>query len=140
MKLVLDTNVLIASALKGGLSEHILRLASRGELSLITSEEILKELSEKLLSKFTWKDSEVILYAKTLREISEVVRPSKKLSVISKDPDDNKILEVALEAGVDLIISMDHDLLQLKNFEGAGIIHPKTLTWIIPKLFKVKEK
>ena len=140
MKVVLDTNVLIAAALKGGLSEQILRLAASRELTLITSEEILKELSKKLLSKFAWKDNEVSLYIRTLREISEVVSPSTKLDVISKDPDDNKILEAALEGKVDLIVSIDQDLLKLKKFEGIGIVHPKSLTWILPKLFEDNKK
>ena len=140
MKVVLDTNVLIAAALKGGLSEQILRLATSSELSLITSEEILKELSKKLLSKFGWKDNEVSLYIKTLREISKIVSPSAKLDAISRDPDDNKILEAALEGKVDLIVSIDQDLLKLKKFEEIGIVHPKTLTWILPKLFEDNKK
>ena len=136
MRVVLDTNVLIAAALKGGLADQILRLATSRQLSLIISQEILEELSEKLLSKFTWKDGEVSLYIETLKEISEIVSPSKKLDVVSKDPDDNKILEAALEGRAELIVSIDQDLLKLKKYKDIGIIHPKTLTWILPKLFE----
>ena len=140
MRVVLDTNVLIAAALKGGLADQILRLATSRQLSLIISQEILEELSEKLLSKFTWKDREVSLYIETLKEISEIVSPSKKLDVISKDPDDNKILEAALEGRAELIVSIDQDLLKLKKYKDIGIIHPKTLTWILPKLFEGNKK
>lgn len=140
MRVVLDTNVLIAAALKGGLADQILRLATSRQLSLIISQEILEELSEKLLSKFTWKDGEVSLYIETLKEISEIVSPSKKLDVISKDPDDNKILEAALEGRAELIVSIDQDLLKLKKYKDIGIIHPKTLTWILPKLFEGNKK
>ena len=140
MRVVLDTNVLIAAALKGGLADQILRLATSRQLSLIISQEILEELSEKLLSKFTWKDGEVSLYIETLKEISEIVSPSKKLDVVSKDPDDNKILEAALEGRAELIVSIDQDLLKLKKYKDIGIIHPKTLTWILPKLFEEDKK
>jgi len=33
-----------------------------------------------------------------------------------------------------LIVSMDKHLIKLKSYKGTGIVHPKTLTWIIPKL------
>ena len=140
MRVVLDTNVFIAAALKGTLSEQILRLATSGELSLIISKEILSELAEKLSSKFSWSSAEVSLYINTLREISEIVTPTKKINVVSSDPDDNKILEVALEGEAKLVVSMDQDLLQLKNYQGIGIVHPKTLTWIFPKLFENNKK
>ncbi len=140
MRVVLDTNVFIAAALKGTLSEQILRLATSGELSLIISKEILSELAEKLSSKFSWSNAEVSLYVSTLREISEIVTPTKRLNVVSSDPDDNKILEVALEGDAKLVVSMDQDLLQLKNYRGIGIVHPKTLTWIFPKLFEDNRK
>jgi len=140
MRVVLDTNVLIAAALKGGLSEQILRLAASRHLHLIVSEEIIKELAEKLSSKFAWKEDEVYLYTETLREISEIVTPSEKLNVISSDPDDNKILEAALKGKAELIVSIDQDLIKLKNYKGIGIVHPKTLTWILPKLFEDNKK
>jgi len=138
MRIVLDTNVLIAAALKGGLSEQILRLTTTHHLYLIVSEDILSELTEKLSSKFAWKEDEVYLYIETLREISEVVNPSEKINVISNDPDDNKIIEAALKGKAQLIVSIDQDLIKLKRYKGIGIAHPKTLTWILPKLFENK--
>ena len=138
MRVVLDTNVLIAAALKCGLSDQILRLAASRHLYLITSEEILSELAGKLSTKFAWKEDEVHLYTGTLREISEIVTPSEKLNVISSDPDDNKIIEAALAGKAELIVSIDQDLIKLKRYKGIGIVHPKTLTWILPKLFEDK--
>ncbi len=140
MRVVLDTNVLIAAALKGSLSDQILRLAASRHLYLIVSEEILTELAEKLSSKFAWKEEEVSLYIETLREISEIVTPSEKIDVISNDPDDNKILEAALKGKAELIVSIDQDLIKLKNYKEIGIVHPKTLTWILPKLFENNKK
>ena len=135
MRIVLDTNVLIAAALKGGLSEQILRLSTSRDLTLIVSEEIIKELTEKLLTKFAWKEDEASLYIRTVRESAEIVTPSTKVDLV-KDPDDNKILEAALEGKAELIVSIDQDLIKLKSFSGIGIVHPKTLTWILPKLFE----
>lgn len=139
MRIVLDTNVLIAAALKGGLSEQIIRLAAAGKLQLIISDEILDELLRKLIQKFAWKEKEAELYTDTLKEIGERVKITNKLKVIKRDPDDDKILETAITAHADLIVSIDKDLLKLKNYKRIGIVHPKTLTWIIPKLFEDKK-
>ena len=46
MRIVLDTNVLIAAALKGGFSEDILGIMTN-TAKLIVSKEILRELAEK---------------------------------------------------------------------------------------------
>jgi predicted nucleic acid-binding protein len=42
--------------------------------------------------------------------------------VIKADPDDDRILECAVAGGADLIVSGDHHLTRLKNFEGIGIV------------------
>ena len=38
------------------------------------------------------------------------------------DPDDNRILECAVEAGSDFIITADKDLLRLESYAGIRII------------------
>lgn len=49
-----------------------------------------------------------------------------------------EILECALAGEADLIVSSDQDLIKLKNFQGIGIVHPKTLSWTFPEYFKKK--
>ena len=44
-----------------------------------------------------------------------------------------------MEGKADLVVSIDQDLLKLKSYKGVGIVHPKTLTWILPKLFEDKK-
>lgn len=136
MKIVLDTNVLIAAAFKEGLSREILNRAIDQDLNLIISENIITELSNKLYEKFHWKKEDLEIYLDTLRESAEIVDPQTKVSVIARDPDDNKILEAAVEGHSNLIVSIDQDLLKLKAYQGIAIVHPKTLAWILPKLFE----
>lgn len=135
--MVLDTNVMIAAALKGGFSESILKMGAKSDLvTLVCSEEILKELENKLTSKFGWKDRDAKFFAVEIRKISEVVEIKVKLNVVESDPDDNKILECALAGGAHLIVSADQDLVKLKKFRKIGIVHPKTLSWTFPEYFK----
>src|SRR3990167_10663124 len=136
MKVVFDTNVLIANALKDGFTREIFKLAINGALDLLTSEPIISELEEKLRTKFSWEGPKISRYIDTIREISRIIEPTEKIDVVKNDPEDNKILECAVAGKADLIVSSDSDLIKLKNFQGIGIIHPKTLSWTLPEYFK----
>ncbi len=138
MRIVFDTNIFIAAALKGGFSEDILKMASSNIVTLVCSEEILHELYQKLVDRFEWKTKDATFFIESIKEISEVVEIKEKLLVITRDPEDNKILECAVSGKADLIVSSDQDLITLKNYQGIGIIHPKTLSWIFPEYFKSK--
>lgn len=137
MRVVFDTNVFISAALTGGLAHDILEFAETTDLiAVITSEEILLELKQKLLSKFDKSEPDVDFYIKKIRNISEVVEVNVKVDIVKRDPEDNKILECAVSGQADLIVSSDQDLIKLKSFKGIGIIHPKTLSWTFPEHFK----
>lgn len=138
MKLVLDTNVYIAAFLQKGLASDILRLGIDRKVQLYISSEILKELKEKLAVKFKIDNKRINEFTSVVGFGTTKIKPRKKLKVINIDPEDNMILECALEAKADLIVSMDKHLIKLKSYQGVGIVHPKTLTWIIPKFFENK--
>ena len=137
MRVVLDTNVLIAAALKGGLAADIIDMAATTSLiNLIISEEILQELQEKLINKFSWSKDRINFFVENILQIAEFVQITESVSVIKRDPEDNKILECAISGKADLIVTLDQDLINLKSFRGIGIIHPKTLSWTFPEYFK----
>lgn len=137
MRIVLDTNVLIAAVLKGGFSSEILQMVAKGDsIVLVCSEEILEELEHKLISKFRWSENDAESFADHIRKICEIVEVRERFNVIVRDPGDNKILDCAVSGNADLIVSADQDLIKLKKFRGIGIVHPKTLSWTFPKYFK----
>lgn len=137
MRIVLDTNLYIAAALHDGLAKDILEFVfENNSVTLITSKEILEELSDKLSNKFKWSEERISFYLGDIGAISEIVRPSIKLTVVKRDAKDNKILECAIAGQANLIVTLDQDLIKLKNFKGIGIVHPKTLSWTFPEYFK----
>jgi len=138
MRVVLDTNVFIAAALKGGFSEDIIKMATNNIVVLVCSKEILQELYVKLTEKFQWSDKDASYFVDTLKEVVEIVEIKQKITVITRDPEDNKILECALSGNTNLIVSSDQDLIQLKQFERIAIVHPRTIQWIFPNYFKKK--
>lgn len=137
MRIILDTNLYIAAALHDGLSKNILEFVfENSSVTLITSKEILEELSDKLSNKFKWSEERINFYLGDISTMSEIVQPSIKLTVVKRDAKDNKILECAIAGQADLIVTLDQDLIKLKKFRGIGIVHPKTLSWTFPEYFK----
>lgn len=140
MRIVLDTNIYIAAALYNGLSREVLDFIFENSLvTLIISEEILQELRSKLNIKFHWSQERINFYLDNIRIMAKLVDSSEKLSGISRDPKDNKIIECAVDGDADLIVTLDQDLIKVKKFRQIGIIHPKTLYWTFPEHFKEKE-
>lgn len=141
MKVVFDTNVFIAAALKSGLAEDILQMAADTDIiTLLVSKQILSEVIEKLQDKFHWLERDINSFIDYILEIAQVVDATEQINEVFRDPEDNKILECAVSGQADLIVSSDQDLIKLKKFKGIGIIHPKTLSWTFPEYFKKIKK
>lgn len=133
LRVVFDTNVLIAGALKSGLVRELIHRSVRGELEILTSQEILQELQEKLSGKFQWEKKYIDEFRSFFESTSAIISVTSSVTDISKDPEDNKILACALDGKAHLIVSSDKHLLKLKAWHGIAIIHPKTLSWMLPK-------
>lgn len=133
LRVVLDANIYIAAFLKPGLADQILERANCGELMIITSSEILKEMKVKLIEKFNFPVKEVDNFIGEIKLIAIIVKPKKRLQIVKDDPADNKILEVAVEGNADLVVTMDKHLLKLKKIQNIPIMHLRTLTWLLPK-------
>ena len=57
-------------------------------------------------------------------QLAEVIEPPPLAIPVSRDPDDDAVLALALAAQVDLIVSGDGDLLALTHFQGIPIATP----------------
>ena len=124
-KVVFDTNVLISAILFGGSPRKCLELAIEGEIELYLSKEIIREV-EGVLSreKFNIAEENLRYIISSLDSIAKFVSPKSKLDIIKKDPQDNKLLECAIESEADFIISGDIHLLELSEFRKIKILKP----------------
>lgn len=61
----------------------------------------------------------------SLRSMARVLNPQKTIRIIAQDPADNRILECALAAGADFIVSGDKHLLRLGRFKDISILSPR---------------
>ena len=120
---VLDTNILVSAAIARGNEFELLELAKKGRYELILSTGILEEF-EGVVSQerfgFTKNIREEII--NNVIKIAKIVDPKGKIDAIKEDPDDNKIIECALEGKADYIISGDKHLLKLGKFQGIEVI------------------
>ncbi len=125
-KATLDTNILISAlGWKGNPNQAFSKVVS-GEVELIISDEQFSELSEVLeYPKFQFSEEQKNRFKTLILELATFVKPVEKIDVIKNDPDDNVILEAAVEGNVDYIVSGDPDLLEVKEFRGIKIITAK---------------
>lgn len=136
MRVVLDTNILISATFWNGDSEKIVTMAENGEIELILSKGILDEFSavldyKEIQDKIKNKNLEMKRSVEKISSIAKLVVPSRKLKIVKDDPDDDKILECALEGNADFIISNNWHLLSLKSFLGISIIKPNEFLGIL---------
>ena len=132
MRIVLDTNVLISALMFGWNPRMILESVIRGDLDLFVSEAIIFEFGEVLKRpKFGIPPSIINQIISELSTISELVRPSGNIAKKTDDPADNRILECAVEAKADYIVSGDNHLRELKEYRSFKIVTPQDLLEII---------
>ncbi len=125
LRAVLDSNVYVSAFSRpGGVPARIWQQAITRLYSLLVSPAIISEVAKVLRHDFDWDDEPLIAQMKLLAKIAEIIRPSATLDEIKADPDDNRILECAIDGRADLIVSGDQHLLRLKSFRGIGIIGP----------------
>ncbi|MBI5875601.1 MAG: putative toxin-antitoxin system toxin component, PIN family [Deltaproteobacteria bacterium] len=124
MRVVLDTNVIIAAFAARGLCAEIFEVCL-AEDAVIISEHILTEVQEKLVEKIYLPKDTVQSIIKYLRDTAELFKPEKVDKSACRDKDDIKIIGTALSGNAEFIITGDDDLLTLKEHEGVKIITPR---------------
>lgn len=123
---VADTNIYISALLFGGTCEAILGLARAGLLDLYDSPAIERELRRVLRDKFRWTAPQVRDAVLELRLITTRIHPTLHFSSVVRDADDHRILECAVAARADYLITGDKRHLQpLKQFRGTRIVSPR---------------
>jgi uncharacterized protein len=123
VKLVCDTNVLIAGVVADGLCRDIVKRRLT-QCELFTSQTLLKELSETLREKFGADPDDLPLLA-AYKDEASLVKPARLPTPVCRDCDDDVVLATALAAKADVILTGDKDLLTLKAYQGILILSPR---------------
>jgi putative PIN family toxin of toxin-antitoxin system len=132
-KAVLDTNVLISAIVFGGIPRKILNEVINGRLKVAISREILHEIQRILLGKkFKYPEEVVNVITNQLAILCEIVSPVQRVEIVHSDPADNRIIECALEAKAQYIITGDSHLIGLKVVHRISILTPGEFLAINP--------
>lgn len=129
MKVVLDTNVLMSAIFFGGPPFQIVKAWLDGKVEMVVSVEILDEyesVCQRLKTKYPnidYESIETILHL--LIRNCELVETKTCRVEVSKDPDDNKFIECALCANVQIIVSGDKHLLDISGYKGISVLKPQ---------------
>jgi putative PIN family toxin of toxin-antitoxin system len=127
VRVVFDTNVLVSIfGFPGGRLDALWTIVLEGSVTLALSEFILEEFSRNLASKAGLSSHEVAQAVDALRRRAEVVSPTQQLKVIRTPDADNRILECAVEAGAQVLVTGNfRHIRPLGKFQGIVILTPR---------------
>jgi uncharacterized protein len=130
MRVVLGATVLISALIsEQGSPARILSLWKQDAFELVASPAILDEIQRvlhypRIQQKYQISEKMIEKFLDLLSKSALLVDPEKQITVVDKDPSDNRYLECAVAAGADLLVSGDEHLLDLKTYQDIYIVNP----------------
>ncbi|MGO9261901.1 MAG: putative toxin-antitoxin system toxin component, PIN family [Bryobacteraceae bacterium] len=118
----LDSNIYVSALEFGGIGARLLGMGRAGNIRIDVSDAILDEVVTVLRDDFHWPGYRLHFARENLAKIGNLVVPAQAVDVIREDPDDNRILECAVTAGSDFIVTYDKDLLRLGVYGSITIV------------------
>jgi putative PIN family toxin of toxin-antitoxin system len=131
MKIVLDSNIIIAAFSSRGLCTSLLELCL-DQHTIMISNFILSEVSRILRDKLKMPSKIVNAIVNYLKEFCMLTSYDKLPKRICRDQLDDEILALGLSNKVNYIITGDRDLLDLKTYHSIKIVSPREF-WTIAK-------
>ena len=136
MRVVVDTNVMLAALPKVSRLRVIIDALTAGYIELVVSTAILLEYQE-ILSR---KTNSIIAnnFLEFLVKLPSVIRVDTPFTwgIIDVDVDDNKFVDAGLMAGADYIITYDghFNVVKERSFPTIGVIDPDEFLLMLSSL------
>jgi putative PIN family toxin of toxin-antitoxin system len=124
VRVVLDTNVLIAAFATRGICEDVLRTVL-AEHQLVASKFILDELERVLNDKLKMPAARVRELTAFIRQTALIVKPKDPATWPASDPDDQWIVATALCGEAQILVSGDRDLQNAPGNISIEILTPR---------------
>lgn len=124
MKVVLDTNVLLAAFAARGLCESVYQVCLE-QHQIIISRHILDELKKHLTGKLKIPARQAAEIITFLKDHAQVIKPDKVEIKDFPDKDDLPVLGTASAARADVLVTGDKQILRLKRFDKSLILTPR---------------
>jgi len=122
MKIVFDTNVYVAEALLGAAASRMIEATRTAGWRICVSAYLLGELERVLADSLGFSRRLAILSRQRIVRRSASIELPTSRHVVPDDPKDSPILQTAIAAGADYLVTNDHHLLSLDPCESLRII------------------
>jgi putative PIN family toxin of toxin-antitoxin system len=124
VKVVLDSSVLIAASIsRAGVCAELLEdVLTHHEL--VISAFITHELRRTLRDEFKFPESEIRQLQRFLGKVAMTVVPLELPTDVCRDTADIPVLGTAVAGGASILVTVDKDLLAVREFQGIAIIKP----------------
>jgi len=128
VRVVFDTNVLVAAFAADGLCAKLVRRANKRDFTLLLCPVIIEELRAVLKKKLSATKEEIQNAVALILEVGILAEkfpdPAKTPRIVN-DPNDNLILFCAVMNEADFLVSGDRDLLGIQKHGKTKIIDPR---------------
>ncbi len=121
-RIVADTNIYISAYNFGGIPNQVLDLARARRAELFLCAPILNEFRKILRAKFAWSPERIRTVVVDINQFTRIVELRGTITAIKKDDADNRILECAIAADAEIIVTGDSHILELGSFRGIRIL------------------
>lgn len=118
---VLDANIYVSALAFGGKPKRAFQLGITRRVDVAISDPIRTEVLRTLRDKFRWSEERLTEADGLIGTAARSVVSTVTLHVVERDPDDDRVLECAVTAKAESIVTGDTDLLSLGEYEGIQI-------------------
>ena len=130
MRLVLDTNVVVAGLLWHGAPRRLIDLAFDDEtITLYSSPVLIAELAntlgyQRFVKRIALFDTSIVALVAQYEAIVTLVSPAHTPRIVTNDPDDDHVIACAVAANAKSIVSGDKHLLTIKSYQNILTLSP----------------
>lgn len=122
MRIVLDTNCLLASLSRRGAYFNVWRGLQEGKYTLCVSNEILEEYEEIIAQKTSSVIASNVVQTLLNAPSVELIDAFFRFDLIKNDPDDNKFVDCAIAGNATFVVSNDSHFDVLKEIDFPKLI------------------
>jgi len=134
VKAVPDTMIWVSYCTRrDGYRHRLIRRACQSRVRLYVSPYILEELTKVLTEDLNRSRRFVFLARRAILRVAKLVNlPPSIRPRVPGDPQDDAIVQTALSAGADYLITADSELLKLGKVEGVAVIPATEFEQLLP--------
>ena len=121
MTIVIDSGIWISALNFGGIPRTALEKAFLlGRIAICNG--MIAEIADTLNAKMEWEPQRISTSLRIYLEDAVHIQITGKIAGVCRDPNDDMVIECAVEAGATVIVTGDKDLLSLRKYRGIRML------------------